>query len=130
MTIPIAVADTFAASLATPPPARVWASKIWAKALESAAAGVVREAVCFALCAFSLAFSVLLSKREILTLSLSLLLLILASVVLESTEGAMQKIYVASSDGSVSFPMDEAPSDRMWVLKIFLIPNACTNNCI
>ena len=51
----------------------------------------MREAVRLAFCAFSLAFSVLLSEREILTLSLSLLLLIRASVVLESTEGAMEK---------------------------------------
>ena len=65
--------------------------------------------------AFSLAFSVLLSEREIFTLSLSLLLLIRASVVLESYKGAMEKTSVASSDGSVSFPTDEAPSDGMCV---------------
>ena len=46
-------------------------------------------------------------------LSLSLLLLNRASVVLESTEGAMEKIPVASTDGSVSFPTDEMPSDRV-----------------
>ena len=90
----------------------------------------MREAVRLAFCAFSLAFSVLLSEREILTLSLSLLLLISAKVVLESTEGAMEKISVASSDGSVSFPTDEVPSERMCVLKIFFIPNVCTIHCI
>ena len=112
------MADTFAASLATPAAARVWASKSWARALESAATGVVREAVRLAFCAFSLAFSVLLSQREIRTLSLILPLLIRASVVLESTEGSMEKPSVASSEGSVSLPTDEAPSDRKFCLKI------------
>ena len=70
-----------------------------------------------------LAFAVLLSEREILTLSFSLVLLILASVVLESTEGAIEKVSVASSDGSVACSTDEAPSDRMCVLKRFFIPS-------
>ena len=74
------------------------------------------EAVRLAFCAFPLAFSVLLSERVIFTLSLSLPLLIRASVVLESTEGAIGKTSMASSDGSVSFPTDEAPSDRVRVL--------------
>ena len=42
----------------------------------------MREAVCLAFCASFLAFSVLLSEREILTLSLILTLLIRVSVVL------------------------------------------------
>ena len=100
---PDVMADTLAASLATPAPKRVGASKGWAKALESAAAGVVREAVCLAFCAFSLAFSVLLSEVEILTLSLNLLLLIRALVVLESTKGAMEKVSVASSEATFLF---------------------------
>ena len=83
-----------------------------------------------ALCAFFLAFSVQLSECEIAALSLSLLLLIRASVVLESTEEAMEKISVASSDGSLCSPTDEAPSDGMWVLKIFFIPNVCTIHSI
>ena len=128
--MPAVIADIFAASLAKPALARVWASKSWAGALESAPAGVVQKAVCLAFCTFSRAFSVLLSERVIFTLFLSLLLLIRASVVLESTEGAMEKISVASSDGSVPFHTDEAPSDRMCVLKIFFIPNVCTINCI
>ena len=43
----------------------------------------MREAVRLTFCAFSLSFSVLLSEREILTLPLSVLLLIRASVLLE-----------------------------------------------
>ena len=82
----------------------------------------MREALRLAFCAFSLAFSVLVSKRDTLTLFLSLLLLIRESVVLESTEGAMEKISVAPSDGSVSFPTEEAPSDRMCVSKKVLYP--------
>ena len=76
------------------------------------------------------AFSVLLSEEDIFTLSLSLLLLIRASVVLESTEGAMEKNSMVPSDGCVPFPTDEAPSDCMWVLEISFIPNVCTIHCI
>ena len=56
------MADTCAASVAKPALARVWARKSWAAALESAAAGVVREVVRLAFYAISLAFSILLSK--------------------------------------------------------------------
>ena len=77
----------------------------------------MREAVRLAFYAFPLRFSVLLSEREFLALSLSLLLQIRGPVVLESTEGAMEKISLASSDGSFSSTTDEAPSDRMCVKK-------------
>ena len=124
---PAVMADIFAALLATPAPARV---KRWPKVLLSVAAGVVREEICLAFCALSMAFPVVLSEREDLNLSLSLLLLIRASVVLETTEGAIEKISLASSDASVSFPTYEASSDHMWVLEIFYIPDVCTISCI
>ena len=83
----------------------------------------------FAFCVFSLVASDLLLERVMVTRCLSLALPIRASVVFESTEEAMEKIYVASSDGSASLTMDEALSDLMWVLKTFLIPNEGLIDC-
>ena len=64
----------------------------WAKLLLSTAAETMREAVLFALCTLSLVAAVRLWERVIVTLFFfSSALLIEASVVIESTEGATDK---------------------------------------
>ena len=82
--------------------------------------------VLFAFRTFPLAAAVPLGQQVIGTLSLSLGLLGLVSVVFESTEEAMQNIDVASSNRS-RFPLtDGAPSELVWILKIFHTPKEST----